>query len=97
MMEVFAWIGAIFLGGCALPQAWQSYREGHSRGLAWGFIGSWFIGEVSMLIYIVPMRDPALIFNYVLNFVLLLIMLRYKIWERKPQIEVEFSFTNRSL
>jgi uncharacterized protein with PQ loop repeat len=95
MMEIFAWIGAIFLGGCALPQAWQSYREGHSRGLNWGFIGSWFIGEVSMLIYIVPMRDAALTFNYALNFVLLLIMLRYKVWERKPEILVEFHFTER--
>lgn len=96
-MEIFAWIGALFLGGCAVPQAWQSYRDGHSRGLNWGFLGSWFVGEVAMLIYILPMGDAALTFNYVLNFVLLLVMLRYKIWERSQSGFTRIEFTPRQL
>ena len=96
-MELFGWIGAVFMGGCAIPQAWQSIKDGHTRGLNWGFLGSWFIGECAMLIYILPMNDMALSFNYVLNFFLLLVMLRYKIVERKPNIVINFSYTQRNM
>lgn len=91
MMEIFGWIGAIFLGGCALPQTWKSYRDGHSRGLDWGFLISWFIGELAMLIYIIPGRDPALIFNYLLNFSCLLVMLKFKIWERGEPLKIKYT------
>lgn len=99
-MEIFGWIGAVFMGGCAIPQTWQSIKDGHTRGLNWGFLGSWFIGECAMLIYILPMNDLALSFNYVLNFVLLLIMLRYKVWERndnKIRENLEIHFSERHL
>jgi uncharacterized protein with PQ loop repeat len=97
-MDIFGWLGALLLGGSALPQTWQSIKDGHTRGLNWYFLGMWFFGEVCMIVYIIPKMDIALLANYLFNFVLLLIMIRYKIWERddnKIQNSLKIVYTER--
>lgn len=85
-METIGWIGSILFAVCGLPQAVQSIRDGHSRGLNWTFLLCWLGGEIFTLIYIFPKSDWPLIFNYTLNLVFLGIIVRYKISERKtPQ------------
>jgi hypothetical protein len=42
----------------------------------------WFFGEIFTIIYILPKHDYILLGNYILNFVFLLIMLKYKIKPR---------------
>ncbi len=81
-MDTLGWIGAVFFAICGLPQAAQSVREGHSKGLNWFFLLAWFIGEVCTIVYVWPKADWPLLFNYLVNLVFLLIMLKYKIWER---------------
>lgn len=66
-----------------IPQAIQCIKTGNSRGLNWGFLGLWFGGEVFTMAYIIPSGNVPLIFNYCFNFAILLILLRYKLWERK--------------
>lgn len=82
-METIGWIGAILFALCGLPQAWECYRTGNSRGLSWGFLGMWFGGEILTIIYVWPKGDIPLLFNYFLNLVFLLVMVKFKIWERK--------------
>jgi len=82
-METVGWIGAVLFAICGLPQAWQCYHDGHSRGLNWFFLAAWLGGEILTIIYIWPKRDYPLLFNYLLNLVFLGVMIRYKIWERK--------------
>ncbi|CAB4174966.1 COG4095 Uncharacterized conserved protein [uncultured Caudovirales phage] len=82
-MEIIGWIGSVLFAICGLPQAIQSYNEGHSDGLNWLFILPWLFGELFTLIYIIPKGDMPLIFNYVLNLVFLLVILYYKIKPRK--------------
>ena len=81
-MQTIGWLGSILFAICAIPQALQSIRDGHSRGLNWGFLVAWLLGEILTLIYIWPKQDYPLMFNYLMNLIFLGIMVRYKIWER---------------
>ena len=39
-METIGWIGSICFALCAIPQAWKSFKDGHSRGITWGLMQS---------------------------------------------------------
>lgn len=84
-MEIVGWIGAILFALCGLPQAIHCYREGHSRGLSWGFLSMWLGGELFTIAYVLPKGDIPLLFNYFVNLVFLGVMVKFKIWERKSK------------
>lgn len=81
-LETIGWIGSILFAICGLPQAISCIKTGHARGLDWGFLLAWTLGEIFTLIYIWPKSDWPLIFNYSLNLMFLCVILRYKIFER---------------
>lgn len=81
-MEMIGWIGSFLFAACGLPQAWECWKNGHARGLAWGFLGMWLGGEILTLIYILPKLDWPLVFNYTVNLAFLGVMLRYKLFPR---------------
>ena len=85
MINSLGWIGSILLASCGLPLAIQSIREGKSD-LSWYFILMWGIGELFVLIYVIPQRDYPLIFNYAGNLILILIIVRYRLYPRKSPI-----------
>lgn len=82
-MNALGWLGSIALALCGLPQAIECYRKGNSRGLSWAFLLLWFFGELFTLAYVWDKSDIPLIVNYVANIGLLLVMLKFKLWERK--------------
>lgn len=82
-LEIIGWIGSIAFALCGLPQAILSYKQGHSNGISWGFIGLWFLGEICTLIYVIPKNHWPLIFNYVGNIIFAGIIIYYKIFPRK--------------
>ncbi len=89
-MEFIGWAGAILFAICGFPQAIQSFKDGHSRGLNIWFLLAWFGGEILTIVYVFPKQDYPLLANYFMNLALVLIMLRYKFWERKeatPKLE----------
>lgn len=81
-MQVIGWTGSILFALSGIPQAWTSYRQGHSRGLSPLFLGLWLAGEVLTLAYILPKLDWPLLFNYGFNLSCLIVILKYKIRER---------------
>jgi uncharacterized protein with PQ loop repeat len=83
MMELIGWIGSTLFAICAVPQARRSWKLGHSRGLDPWFLWMWFFGEVLTLIYVLPTGMLPLIFNYIFNFLCLLVILRYYYWPRE--------------
>lgn len=83
MNDILAWIGGGMLALCALPQAISCIKTGHSRGLDWSFLLLWFFGELLMILYTFERKDIPLLTNYIVNLVFVIIMLRYKIRERK--------------
>ena len=76
------YIGAFLLAFCALPQTYKSYKEGHSEGLSHAFLWMWGIGEVLLLVYVIPAKDYPLILNYGINALLVAIILKYKYFPR---------------
>jgi uncharacterized protein with PQ loop repeat len=78
-MEIIGWIGGILLAFCGLPQAIESYRTKSSAGLTWAFLIMWFLGEIFIIVYIIPKWQWPLIFNYTANLIFLSIILYYKI------------------
>ena len=82
-MEICAWIGAILLGFCGLPQAIKCWKQGHAIGLSWGFILMWAWGEILTLIYVISKIDLALIVNYGINTMIIFVILYFKVFPRK--------------
>jgi len=85
MLEAVGWLGGFLLAICGAPLAWQSYKNGHSEGIAWGFLWLWFWGEVLVLIYVLPQFLWPLILNYTFNIFLITIILWYKIKPRQTK------------
>lgn len=85
MVELLGYIAGFLFAFCALPQAMQSYKEGNSRGINNLFLWMWFLGEVLMTIYVYVKHgmDMPLLINYWFNTALILVIMRYKYWERK--------------
>lgn len=87
-LEIIGWAGAILFAICSLPQAIQSIRDGHSRGLNWFFLLSWLMGEILTIIYVWPKQDIPLLTNYFLNMAFLLIIMKYKMFERSFPLKI---------
>lgn len=82
--ELIGWIGAVCFAICGLPQARECYQRGNAEGINLSFINLWFFGEVLTLYYILPDKKWPLIFNYILNLICILFILRYKFFPRYP-------------
>lgn len=83
-IDIIGWIGASAFAVSGLPQAIKSVKDGHANGVANGMIILWLIGEGAMLMYsgLKYTNDFALLTNYVLNAILVLIIARYKYFPR---------------
>lgn len=72
------WVGSILLALCAIPLAWQCYKQKHSNGISNWFIAMWLFGEILTTIYVLDKKDYPLLFNYALNIICLSVVIRYK-------------------
>lgn len=77
-------IGAFCFALSGLPQAYKSWKDGHSDGIAHGTIILWLIGESAMLAYALYFytTDFVLTVNYTFNLLLVSIIFKYKYWRR---------------
>lgn len=83
MYQAIGWIGSILFAFCGVPLAWDTWKRGHSDGNNWTFLLMWFFGEVLTIIYVLPTFNWPLLFNYAVNMICLLVVLKYK-W--KPRV-----------
>lgn len=63
----FLWIGSAALLVCSVPQAIQSIRDGHSRGLNRLMLWLWLIGMASSLVFFVDREIWPSVINYTFN------------------------------
>jgi hypothetical protein len=77
-MEILGYLGALFLGVCAFPEMIRTIKDGRCH-LGWPFLMMWYLGEVFLFIYIIPLKDMPLLFNYAFNILILSVMVVYKI------------------
>ena len=76
-METVGWLGGILLSLCAAPELVKTVRE-RKCGIGAAMLLLWGVGEILMLIYVLPKLDYPLIFNYALNLTLVGILSWYK-------------------
>ena len=86
MIELIGWISAIFLAICGIPQAYSSWKHGHSIGISKLFLWFWFGGEVTGLVYVIYQGNPPLIANYGLNTIFVGIILFFSCFPRNPMV-----------
>ena len=79
MMENIGFTSALLLAFCSLPMLFKTIKDKHCDGISGWFIFLWFLGEVTGLIYVIPMRDIPLILNYSLNTIITFIVFMYKV------------------
>lgn len=89
MFEVIGWLGSILFSMCAVPQAWQCYRQKHADGLSWTFLLMWLTGEILTAVYVWPTQQYPLLANYFFNGLCLLVILRYRMWPRSYLVITE--------
>lgn len=77
-MELIGWLGSILLAACGMPLAWQSFKQKHSNGISNTFLAMWLVGELLTFAYILPKQDYPLLFNYSLNIICIVVVIRYK-------------------
>ena len=84
MDEWMGWFGALCLGICAIPQAYESWNTGNSSGITWGLLILWWLGEVFTLGYIAgkDTLDLPLITNYVANTFFVSVIIWFKLHPR---------------
>lgn len=88
MMQSLGWIGHMLFALSAIPQAYMSFRQGHSQGISKGLLGMWFGGEGIAIVYGIYEQVPLpLMVNYVINFTCLLVIIRYTVWPRNINIK----------
>lgn len=81
MVEIIGWVGATLFAVSGFPQAYRSWRQQHSDGISWGFLGMWTGGEVLTLIYVLlTTAQWPLIFNYVFNLLCLIVIIWYRVF-----------------
>jgi uncharacterized protein with PQ loop repeat len=82
---MIGWIASFLFAFCGVPQAWMSFKNGITEGLAPLFVWMWFIGEALMIIYVYIEHgfDGPLMFNYIMNLTFVAIILKYLYFPRK--------------
>jgi len=84
MADFVGWVGSVLLAVCGAPQAIQSFRQGHSRGISPWFLAFWLVGELSY-VYSTAAKFGFvgwLVFNYVGNIVFVLVIIYYALFPR---------------
>ncbi|MCT0252673.1 MULTISPECIES: PQ-loop repeat-containing protein [unclassified Synechocystis] len=85
-LRAIGWIGAFMLAVCGIPQAYECWLNGNANGLSPLFLGSWFVGEVLTLVFVLyeQARTDAnmwpLLFNYAINILTIFVMIYYKLF-----------------
>lgn len=84
-MQIIGYIASFLFIACAIPQSYQSWQQGHSRGVNPLFIGAWLLGEVLMMLYVYLDQgwDGPLMLNYIGNLVFASPILYYMVFPRR--------------
>jgi uncharacterized protein with PQ loop repeat len=77
-MKGIGYIGGLLLAVCGIPEAYKTIINKRCD-VGWGMLVLWFLGEVLMLVYSFWLADFPLIINYVSNFIIVSILLTFKL------------------
>ena len=83
-LSALGWISSICFSLCAAPQAYLSWKQGHSDGVAKSFLILWGMGEITGILYIIPFGNWPILTNYIVNSMFLLVIMWYRYFPRNP-------------
>lgn len=88
-VEILGWIGAACFSLCGLPQLILTVKAGNADGVSLGFLVLWITGEASMgsFMLLTGAMQPQLAVNYIVNIVGILLILKYKVFPRRPSLD----------
>jgi lipid-A-disaccharide synthase-like uncharacterized protein len=75
-MEIIGILGTIMFSICGIEPAYKAYKN-KTASFPWSFILLWFGGETFTMMYVIWIADYILLFNYIFNFLCLLVIIRY--------------------
>jgi len=82
-VAAFGWTYSLAFALSALPQAIQSYKKGHSDGVADGMMQLWMLGELTGLVYGFGLGQNPIIFNCAINILFVGVIVYYRLKPRK--------------
>lgn len=94
-MYHIGWFGNSLLAICGLPQAFKSYKNGHSKGVSRWFLWTWVIGEVfAFAFHLLTSDNYPQVMNYVMNLGFISIVIYYSHFPRISEEAVVNKETN---
>ena len=84
--DLFGWISTLAFSICTIPQAYKSFKEGHSDGLSTSLLVLWTTGEVTGTVYGILLNEWPLIISYGLNVLFVCVLTWYKFFPRKGNV-----------
>ncbi len=83
MIDAMGWVGSIMLAVCAVPQAWASYRQGHSDGITKEMLFLWGGGTLLALPLQFDREIVQAVVNYNVNLFLIAVIVYFKLYPRR--------------
>jgi len=75
--ETFNWVGSAMLMVASIPQAYMSFKQGHSDGVSRMMLWLWFFGMMSCLVFFASISIWPTVTNYIFNLFVAGTILRY--------------------
>jgi uncharacterized protein with PQ loop repeat len=89
MIQLIGYAAMACLACATLPQVYKTIKEGHSRGMAGGYIALLLSGFTLMSTYLLLTKPvwPVLL-NYIINIIMMLTIGYYKLFPRAKNEKV---------
>jgi len=83
MIHILGYLAMICLMTASIPQAIKSYKDGHSKGMAGGYLILLLSGFTLMTTYLFLTKPiiPVVI-NYISNIIMMLVIAYYKLFPK---------------
>ena len=84
MIELLGWSSQLLFMICGAPQAYVSWRQGHSTGVSGPFLFLWYIAELLSIVYGFAIDvSLQILVNYFVNAGFISIIIFYKLFPRR--------------
>lgn len=80
--EVWGYISTICFTTCIIPQALMAIKDGHSKGISWGYVSLVLVALTTGIVYAAPRDITPVLLSYITNLAGFAVVLKYKIKER---------------
>ena len=79
-LTVLGWASTACLALGGIPQAYKTWKDGHSDGLSTGMLALWLSGELFLLAYVICTKDWPVAVNAGFNVLIAAYISWYKIY-----------------